>query len=323
MWHYGILAALVLAVFLPSSILLLDLVEFLQPAGSDAVYRFRDFYGAVAVFDRDSDDPKLHNHLVKHGTITHGVQFVDQRQDLPTSYYSRDSGVGRAIEYYRQSLGAKPLRLGVVGLGAGTMAAYGRHGDSITFYEINRDVRDLTESGRWFTFLKDSRTRGAQCDVRLGDARLTMEREFEAEPGQGGPGQNYHLIVLDAFSGDSVPAHLLTQEAFQLYLAHLAPGEPASADGHGGPGGAILVHTSNRYLNLAPLVFGLAEKLRCGAIHIGNEINENDKTYRSNWIIVTRNQKLLDAVAKYGTKVDRSPTIIWTDNYSSLFDLLK
>jgi hypothetical protein len=322
-WHYALLGALVLAIFLPSSFLLLDLVDFLQPTGGDAKHRFRNFYGALAVYERNEEDPQLHNFLVKHGTITHGIQFThENRRREPLSYYGRKSGVGRAIDYFRGKLGNKPLRIGVVGLGAGTMAAYAERGDSVTFYEINADVVQLTESGRWFTYLKDCRQRGAQCDVRLGDARLTMQREIEQRSGLNavGIGQNYHIIVLDAFSGDSVPAHLLTVEAFELYLNHLTLGGLAAANADQG---AILVHISNRYLNLAPLVFGIAEHLGCGAVHIGNELDEKNKVYRSDWIIVTRNNTLIQDLAQYATDVVRHPTVIWTDTHSSLFDLLK
>jgi hypothetical protein len=315
-WHYAGLAALVLAIFLPSAFVLLDLVEFLQPPGADALYRFRDFYGTLAVFERGSDDPKRHNYFVKHGAITHGVQFThESRRREPLSYYSPESGVGRTVDFYRRALGGKPMRLGVVGLGAGTMAAYAERGDSVTFYEINPDVVKLTESHRWFTYLKDCRARGAHCDVRLGDARLTLQRELQHRKPQ-----NYHVIVLDAFSGDSVPAHLLTLEAFQLYLAHLNPGEVASASGEQG---AILVHVSNRYLNLAPLIFGIAERLGLGAVHIGNEDDDERRVYRSDWIVVSPNAELIKQLAPFATDVVRHPPVVWTDDHSSLFDLLK
>jgi len=314
--HYLGLAALVAAVFLPAAVMLLDLIDFLQPRGRDAIYRVRDFYGTLAVFERDDDDSLRHNYHVKHGTITHGIQFThDSRRGEPLSYYSRISGVGRTMDFYRRALHSKPMRIGVVGLGTGTLAAYAERGDHITFYEINPAVIELTESARWFTYLRDCRERGAQCDIRLGDARLTLRRELGGNSG----GQNYHVIVLDAFSGDSVPAHLLTLEAFELYLAHLNPAGPAD----GGERGAILVHVSNRYLNLAPLIFGLAEHLGLGAVHIGNKENNKLKTYSSDWIVVSPNPTLISDVARYATDVVRSPTVIWTDDHSSLFDVLK
>jgi hypothetical protein len=281
----------------------------------------------------------MRNYLVKHGTITHGIQFIDEsRRREPLSYYSPETGCGRAIDYYRRALGTKPMRIGVVGLGTGTVAAYANRGDSVTFYEINSDVVKLTESGRWFTYLKDCRERGARCDVRLGDARLTLQRELDrnsprfgrerlstASPplsgegfAEGEPaGQNYHVIVLDAFSGDSVPAHLLTVEAFKLYLARLTHATTGDEEG------AILVHISNRYLNLAPLVYGIRQHLQLGAVHIENENDDEKRVYSSNWVILSRNNELLTDLAKYASHADKDPIVIWTDSHSSLFDLLK
>jgi hypothetical protein len=308
--------------------MLLDLVDFLQPQGVEAQYRVRDFYGTLAVFERsDGEGPASKFRIVKHGAITHGVQFTHESRRLePLSYYARNSGVGRTIDYYRSALGSKPMRIGVVGLGAGTMAAYAQKGDFCTFYEINRDMLEITERGRWFTYLKDARQRGAHCDIRLGDARLTLQRELEADPpplggeglGEEGTGpQKYHVIVLDAFSGDSVPAHLLTVEAFELYLAHLTQANDPGGDG------AILVHISNRYLNLAPLAFGTARHFGVHAIHIENEDDDKNKIYRSHWVIVTRNEKLIGYLQQFSSPIDHLPTLIWTDNHSSLLDVLK
>jgi len=319
-WHYAMLAALVLSIFLPSAVLLLDLVNFLQPAGADAKLRVRDFFGTLAVFERNEDNPLTHYHVIKHGTITHGSQFTNERRRRePLTYYSRLSGVGRAIDYYRRELESDQMRVGVVGLGSGTMAAYVDGGDSIAFYEINPDVLKITESGRWFTYLQDARQRGAECDIRLGDARLTLRRELELDLPQ-----NYHVIVLDAFSGDSVPAHLLTVEAFELYLKHLSGGSTAGdSQSPGGQDGAILVHISNRYLDLAPLAFGIAEHFGLHAVCIKNEDDGTNNIYSSDWVVLTRNKKLADELAHFASEIDHTPTILWTDTHSSLFDVLK
>jgi hypothetical protein len=358
-WHYALLAGLVLCVFIPAAVMMLDLVEFLQPEGADARLQVRNFFGTLSVYDRDDDDPRKAFRLIKHGAITHGAQFAHEtRRREPTTYYSRKSAVGRVVDYYRRELKGAPMRIGVVGLGAGTMAAYGEKGDSVTFYEINRDMLELSESGRWFTYLKDCRERGAHCDVRMGDARLTLQRELEiASPllggdkttspplgddksnspplgggvknssplggeglGEGGTssgGRRYHIIVLDAFSGDSVPAHLLTVEAFEMYFKHLS-----QASDPGGAG-AILVHISNRYLNLAPLAFGIARHFGVDAIHIENEDDAKNKIYRSHWVIITPNNRLATDLAKYATPIEHLPTLIWTDSHSSLLDVLK
>ncbi len=332
--HYALLATLVLSVFLPSAVMLLDLVEFLQPPTAAVQLRVRNFFGTLAVLERNEDDPERHLYFVKHGAITHGAQFSNERlRREPTTYYGRGSGVARAIDYYRRQLENEQMRVGVVGLGTGTLAAFVDGGDAITFYEINPAVLKIADGGRWFSYMHDCRQRGAYCDIRLGDARLTLRRELAAGSpplggeglGEGGfpVGQNYHLLILDAFSGDSVPAHLLTVEAFELYLAHLSKaGEPASAGG-GGEDGAILVHISNRYLNLAPLVYGIADRFGLRAIRIDTDADDKQALYSADWVILTRNQKLADELSHFDVQRDSTPTILWTDTHSSLFDVLK
>src|SRR5207248_4401523 len=168
------------------------------------------------------------------GTIVHGKQFLDpDRRGLPTSYYGPRSGIGLALLDARAH---GPLRVGVVGPGAGTLAAYGRAGDVFRFYDINSGVVELARSE--FTFLKDS---PAKVEVALGDARLSLERERP---------QNFDVLALDAFSSDAIPVHLLTVEAFKTYLRHLKPG------------GVLAVHISNRYLDLVPVVQQAGRRLR-------------------------------------------------------------
>ncbi|MCI0332785.1 MAG: hypothetical protein L0228_06140 [Planctomycetes bacterium] len=330
--HYALLAMLVLGVFLPSAVMLLDMVEFLQPPTAAAQLRVRNFFGTLAVLERNEDDPDRHLYLVKHGTITHGAQFSNQRRRRePTTYYGRDTGVARAIDYYRRQLENEQMRLAVVGLGTGTLAAYVDGGDAITFYEINPAVLKIADGGRWFSYLHDCRQRGAHCDIRLGDARLTLRRELQiGSPPLGGEGlgegglplgQHYHLLILDAFSGDSVPAHLLTVEAFELYLAHLS--RAGDSQSPGGEDGAILVHISNRYLDLAPLAYGIADRFGLRAIRIDSNEDEKQALYGSVWVILTRNQKLADELSHFQVERDSTPTVLWTDTHSSLFDVLK
>ena len=168
-----------------------------------------------------------------------------ERRTQPTTYYSEISGVGRAIKHYRHE-GKKGLAIGAVGLGVGTLAAYMGDGDTITFYEINQSIIEIAESGRWFSYLTDCEKRGAVYDVRLGDARLTLDRELADTNAK-----KYDVLVLDAFSGDAIPAHLLTEEAFGIYIGHLATAEAEGRDG------AIAVHITNRYVDLEPVVRGL------------------------------------------------------------------
>ncbi len=165
----------------------------------------RNFYGVLNV--RDSGEGPDAMRALSHGTIIHGKQFLEpDRRDWPTSYYGRASGIGLALLDAREHA---PLRVGVVGLGAGTLAAYGRAGDVFRFYDINSDVVGLARSE--FTFLEDS---PAKVEVALGDARLSLERE---------PAQNFDVLALDAFSSDAIPVHLLTVEAFKTYLRHMKP----------------------------------------------------------------------------------------------------
>ncbi len=155
------------------------------------------------------------------------------------------------------------------------------------------------------------RTR-AKCDVKLGDARLTLEKELA-------DGKKFDLLVLDAFSGDAIPAHLLTEEAFQIYLPQIAT---ATADGRDG---AIAIHITNHYVDLEPVVRGLAGKFGLKTVHIENPVIPDHGVFHSDWIILTRNQSLLDALAPFATLTSShpKPAILWTDGFSNLFDVLK
>ena len=169
---------------------------------SEAKLTLRNFYGVLSVKEHDVDDPERHTRDLMNGRILHGTQIQDPVQRrLPTTYYNDTSGVGLTLLNFRED---RPLRVGVVGLGTGTIAAYGGPGDYYCFYEINPNVVTLARSQ--FTFLADSI---AQVNVLLGDARLTLERQ---KP------QAYDIIALDAFSGDAIPVHLLTQRGVRTVL---------------------------------------------------------------------------------------------------------
>ncbi|HEX7928378.1 MAG TPA: fused MFS/spermidine synthase, partial [bacterium] len=200
---------------------------------NDAKLLVRNFYGPLRIEERGEDVPKDHARVLFHGTIIHGFQFLNgEWRYKPTSYFTVGSGVGVGI---RATQTAAPQRVGVIGLGAGTIAAYARKGDHLTFYEINGLVEQLAR--KQFTYLSDA---PGTVDVRLGDARLVLERE---QP------QGYDTFVVDAFSGDAIPIHLLTLEAFQLYFRHLKPD------------GVLAVHVSNKRLDLAPIVALAADTL--------------------------------------------------------------
>jgi SAM-dependent methyltransferase len=243
-----------------------------------------------------SDDPRFRR--LMNGTITHGLQFLGPaRRDKPTSYYGANSGIGVALKALAQR---GPLRVGVIGLGTGTIAAYGRAGDVYTFYEINPLVVRIAQQD--FSFLQDSK---AHISFALGDARLTLERQ---------PPQQFDLLAVDAFSSDSIPVHLLTIEAFQLYFHHLRPD------------GILAMHISNRHLQLEPVVAAAAQKLGKGAVLINNEHDHSNEIFIARWVLLANRGVLarLSGVEKAGRRVTASGRVkLWTDSYSSLFPVLK
>jgi hypothetical protein len=305
---YGLPLALV------SAVVLVDLAGFLQHTSDGVLLRTRNFFGTLTVRERDADDPGSHDFVLQHGAITHGLQFAEASlRGQPTTYYTELSGVGRAINHYRHE-GKKGLAIGAVGLGTGTLAAYVGDGDTITFYEINPSIIGIAESGKWFTYLTDCEKRGAIYDVRLGDARLVLDREL-ADAGA----KRYDVLVLDAFSGDAIPAHLLTEEAFGIYLGHLAT---AVADGRDG---AIAVHITNRYVDLEPVVRGLAERYGLKTVRIQTQKDKAQAIYSSDWMILTHDQSLIDELAPAAVAATEpvKPAVLWTDARSNLFDALK
>jgi protein-L-isoaspartate O-methyltransferase len=256
----------------------------------------RNFYGVVAVYDVDPGEPAHHLSLT-HGIVVHGRQFVaPEKRSQPIAYYSEAAGVGRAIRL----LQSRPeLRIGAVGLGVGTLAAYARAHDSIRFYEINPNVERLAK--RYFSFLHDSR---GQIETLIGDARLSLEREAA---------RNFDLLVLDAFSGDAVPAHLVTREAFAVYLRHLRPD------------GILAVNITNRQLDLAPVILGVAAHYGLKPVRVYTEGDEERLLYRADWMLLARSEELHDAIAPApppAEAVVRAPRM-WTDHYSDLFGILR
>jgi hypothetical protein len=264
-------------------------------AGREAVARGRNFYGTLHVFD--SGQGKDAWRVLAHGTITHGAQFLDpERRTRPVTYYSADSGVGLSIA----NLPEGPRRLGVIGLGAGSLAVWGRKGDLIRFYDINPLVE--TFARRHFTYLQDS---AAKVEVAMGDARLTLDREAP---------QHYDLLALDAFSSDAIPVHLLTREAFGFYLKHLRPG------------GVLAVHVSNRYLNLRPVVRAAAEALGFATLVVDTDGEDDAGIYGSTWILLSKDPDFFRKQAFLDSK-DVVPlegeSLAWTDDFSNLYRILK
>ncbi|MFO1486820.1 MAG: fused MFS/spermidine synthase [Verrucomicrobiaceae bacterium] len=264
---------------------------------AEKVERYRDFYGMLSISEYKDEDTGDTLRSFIHGSIKHGRQNMTpaHRRD-PLTYYSHPSAIGRALE----TLKTRPdARVGVIGMGAGTVACYAEKGQTYRFYEINPNSERLAL--KWFTYIPDMQTRGAIYESVIGDARLSLEHE---KP------QNFDVILLDAFSGDSVPVHLLTYEAFELYLRHLKPD------------GIIAVHITNYSLNLAPVVERAARELGMPSIRMANDLDENG-CYPTDYVLLTRNTAFIQAnppvVPDYARAID---VPLWTDRRHNLFQIL-
>ncbi len=257
----------------------------------------RNFYGSLQVYDSDTEWSQGPVRVLRHGTIDHGEQFLRPENHLrPTTYFTAGSGIGQAIrELQKQG----PIRIGIIGLGAGSIAAYCRAGDNFRYYDINPQV--LQVAAEQFTYLKDC---PAQHDVVLGDARLVIERE---------PVRGYDLLVVDAFSGDAIPVHLLTREAWQLYWRHLKPD------------GVLAVHVSNRYLRLAPVVaLGAEASGKRARIVSYNGDERIDEESASDWVLVTSRPGFFEDLGKKAETIEPIPGLRpWTDDYSNVFKILR
>jgi SAM-dependent methyltransferase len=268
--------------------------------GWTVLTRHRNFYGVATVWERSAGDPLRHCRLLEHGTTVHGIQLVDPAvRRAPTAYYGVKSGVGVALLQLLQ--GGESRRIGVVGLGVGTIAAYGRPGDTVRFYEINPVIERLARS--LFGYLADSL---AKVDVVMGDARLSLEGE---------PPQEFDILVLDAFSSDSVPVHLLTKEAFDLYLRHLRPD------------GVIAVHASTRHVDLELVAFTLADHFKLQAALIEDAGEDSEGTLASSWVLLSRNEALMNSnairAAAGASQANYPRTDLWTDDRANLLKILR
>jgi hypothetical protein len=259
----------------------------------------RSFYGVLHVKEY-SPGEETHLRRLVHGTIMHGEQYMHAslRRLVPT-YYTPSSGIGAAI----RSRQDHPVKVGVIGLGTGTLAAYGRAGDVYRFYEIDRNVVAIAR--REFSFLSDS---AARIEIALGDARLSLEREAP---------QGFDVLAVDAFSSDAIPVHLITREALGTYLHHLKPE------------GIVAFHVSNRFLDLVPVVARIAREQGAQAVLVEDDPDEDDVTgrSRSDWVLVSRSGRALAAkaiVERGGAPAeDRPQWRTWTDDYSNLIQILK
>ncbi len=283
-WALGIVATLGMAICLGK-----QQAEFL----SDADLLVRNFYGALRV----TVDDDLGLKELAHGTINHGEQYLDPvRRRLPITYYAPKTGIGLLMQDLQKR---GPVSIGVVGLGTGTMATWARLGDSIRFYEINPLVLRLAQSE--FTYLRDC---PGHVEVALGDARLAMEREQN---------QQFNVIAVDAFSGDSIPIHLLTREAFRVYFRQLRPG------------GILAIHTSNKYLDLSTPVQLLAVEAGREAHLIESLREDPTRTFASDWVLVGADElKRFPWMAEAESPIDDRPGLRpWTDDFSNLWKILQ
>jgi hypothetical protein len=320
-WQPSWLVLIGLAVALVASLL-----STARDEAAESRLMVRNFYGVLSIVEgqvldvvapkgesaQPLDEDTRYMRLM-NGTIDHGLQFYAwPRRRWPTSYYGPDSGIGIAFRAARQRVfsddpsmtqvrpGRPELRAGCIGLGAGTIAAYGQGGDRFTFYEIN--PLDVKIAQSQFTYLRESQ---AAIDIVMGDARLSLERQTP---------QNFDMLAVDAFSGDSIPVHLLTRQAFQLYFRHL------KADG------TLAVHISNKYLNLEPVVSAAATALHKEAVMISNSDDHAKGVYAATWILLGDHRALMgpQQIDPAATELaPAGPKYLWTDDYSSLLEILK
>ena len=256
----------------------------------------RSFYGSLRVVQSPHAGPDQTRTLF-HGTIQHGAEFLwPQRRHSPTTYYGPDSGVGIVL---RECV-ASPKRVGVVGLGTGTIAAYGVKGDTFRFYEINHQVIEIAQS--LFFYLRET---PAQVETVEGDGRLSLEHDSSPP---------FDVLAVDAFSGDAIPVHLLTREAVALYLHHLTPN------------GVLAFHVSNNYLELAPVVQQLVAEVGFTAVEMRSHADTENLVLPAEWVLATRNPAVLDnpAVHLHSQPIEsRTGLRPWTDSFNDLLEILK
>jgi hypothetical protein len=259
----------------------------------------RNFYGQLRV--ADEGDPRIDDDAARrlvHGVINHGQQMLRaEYRRRPVTYFCPQSGIGRGMTAQEGA----PRRIGILGLGCGTLAAYGRAGDTLRIYEINPKVLEI--ANRDFTYLKDT---AAKVEVAMGDGRLVLESE---------PPQQFDMLVMDAFSGDSVPVHLITKEAFEIYFRHLKPN------------GILAVNISNTYLDLEPVMERAANAFhKVGLVYHWSPEDDDNFCFSCSWTLIM-DQATVDAHPELrkdaAVLTQKRPFRIWTDEFSNMFSILK
>jgi hypothetical protein len=275
----------------------------------DRVAAERNFYGIVSVHVVNDAAGNPAYYGLRSGSTMHGLQLVmEGLRDKPTGYYGPKSGVGLALQEAGRI--GRPLRVGVIGLGVGTLAAYGKSGDEYDFYEINPAVERFARE--YFTYLSDSK---ARCRVLLGDARTTLERAPESGRADGGPDSRYDVLVLDAFTSDAIPNHLLTAEAIEVYFRHLHDD------------GILAVHITNNHLDLVPVLLAAARRFGLEGIQCSSAGSPAAFVQPAQWALLAKpsaselwsrikQQDFSELKAKFSVR-------LWTDDDNNLFDILK
>jgi len=293
-----------------TAVIAIALMSHVKINNKDGIYTKRNFYGIIKVQDFVNTDNN--NSVVRtlvNGTIMHGSQkFIDSNPVFEsTSYYSKQSGIGSAIFDHPNYASASSFSVGVVGMGVATIAALCELCTSMRFYEIDSDVVDVSK--KHFSYLDKLKELDIENNIIIGDGRISLENELESTGSN-----NYDVLAVDAFSGDAIPVHLLTIEAFKLYWKHL------------NKNGILAVHISNRHLDLVPVVYNAAKELDKKIILIQNDALKKDSIETSKWMIITANTDYRpDEIYSFKSEFSASRTNIpiWTDDYSNLFNIIK
>jgi hypothetical protein len=288
------IAALFIALAIP-------MVRYELNKRSFAVATARNFYGTLKVREVAGDTPEFAYYKLNNGAISHGIQYLaPQNRRFPSQYYHSGSGIGVLLA----APPTAPRRIGVVGLGVGALAAYAEANDHYQFYEINPQVVEFAE--RYFTFLSDARDRFATIDIVTGDARLSLARQNP---------QNFDLLALDAFTGDAIPAHLLTREAFDGYLRHLRM-----------PDGILALHISHRYLDFTRVVKAVAAERGLAGRLVHAAADGSPGGTSSRWVLLFHPEAKV-AQADVGIALDdykpAQPPVLWTDDDNNILSILK
>ncbi|MBE0660606.1 MAG: fused MFS/spermidine synthase [Bryobacteraceae bacterium] len=258
----------------------------------------RSFYGELAVRQYGGVYEWDGYRSLVHGAINHGEQYTHPgRRKEVASYYCQDTGYGLLMELRKQG---QPQKVGIIGLGTGTLAGYSRPGDVYRYYEINPQVQPI--ANEYFWYLKNAE---GQVTVTLGDARLSLERE---------PAQGFDVLVVDAFSSDSIPVHLLTREALEVYFRHMAPD------------GVVALHISNRFIDLQPVLERGAKAVGRRAVLVETDDTDDGTCYGTTWVLMANRRETFDSKVFEGTSspIRSAPWLkLWTDDYSNLYKVLK